>query len=301
MFRHACSLKPVNQWQRGCAHVQEFVCMCVVYSSILFICDRCSGKEAVWILVVSASRQQEPFVYSHLFHRDTWGRNIRKFPQTPVHFPTNVPWKLFLGGTLLPIHFLFGSSQIAFHFDKLWGVFLLLFILILLQFQLNKKNFSQFLHMPLKHPCLCVRGNIPVQGFLVSSWARSQGLIFSCVPPAPLSEPSAPGLSSSSPSLSGVLVYSVAQGPCDKKKEELVQLHTYLLSIHDLFRCLLQSKSMGLFVHFIISHQKNVWLLRKVSEHLSSNSCIIWAQMEHFEILNLVLPLPFHDFDQSLI
>ncbi len=94
----------------------------------------------------------------------------------------------------------------------------------------QEDNFSQsFLYMPIKHLCLCVRGNIPVRGFLVSSWARSQGLIFSGAPPAPLSEPSAPGLSSSSPSLSAVLVYSAAQGPCDKKKEELVQLHTCLL------------------------------------------------------------------------
>lgn len=59
---------------------------------------------------------------------------------SPVAMSTNVSWKLFLGGTLLPVHFLFGSSQIAFHFDKLGGVFLLLFIFILFQFQLNRKK-----------------------------------------------------------------------------------------------------------------------------------------------------------------
>lgn len=119
------------------------LCVCVSFilqSSLFVIVVQEKRLREYWLCL--QSRQQEPFVFSHLFHRDTWGRNIRKFPQTPVHFPTNMSWKLFLGGTLLPIHFLFGSSQIAFHFDKLWSVFLLLFILMLLQFQLNKKTIS---------------------------------------------------------------------------------------------------------------------------------------------------------------
>lgn len=89
----------------------------------------------------------------------------------------------------------------------------------------QEDNFSQsFLDMPIiLRLCLCVWGNIPVPGSLVSSWARSQGLTFSCAPPAPLSESSAPGLSSSFPSLSGVLVYSAAQGPCDKKNNETMR------------------------------------------------------------------------------
>ncbi len=122
----------------------------------------------------------------------------------------------------------------------------------------QEDNFSQsFLYMPIKHLCLCVRGNIPVRGFLVSSWARSQGLTFSGAPPAPLSEPSAPGLSSSSPTLSAVLVYSAAQGPCDKKKEELVQLHTCLLRHYTWLVQIPPSKQVyGTFVHFTTSHQK---------------------------------------------
>lgn len=85
----------------------------------------------------------------------------------------------------------------------------------------EKEHFGQlFLDTLNVRQCLCTREDIPVQASLVSSWAPAQGLTFSCVPPAPLSEPLAPGLSSSSPSLSGVLVYSAVRGPCDKQKQE---------------------------------------------------------------------------------
>ena len=135
LFRHACSLKPVAKRLRPCARVL-CVCVCVNWS-ILFICDGCSGKEAEWILVVSASRQQEPFVYSHLEH--IWEKH-QEIPtnHSPATMSMDAHESGFLGAAFLPVHFLFGSSQIAFHFDELWGVFLLLVVLMLIQFQLFK-------------------------------------------------------------------------------------------------------------------------------------------------------------------
>ncbi len=125
------------------------LCVCVSFilqSSLFVIVVQEKRLLEYWLCLRAGNRNRSSTVTCFT---GTHGGGTSGNSQTPIHFPTNMPWKLFLGGTLLPIHFLFGSSQIAFHFDKLWGVFLLLFVLILLQFQLNKKTIS------VNHFCIC--------------------------------------------------------------------------------------------------------------------------------------------------
>lgn len=141
--------QPVAKRLHPCAKVFVYAC-CLFFNPLylwLLIRKRgCVNTGCVCEQATGTVRLQSLVSQGHM------GEEHQEIPtnHSPVAMSTNVPWKLFLGGTLLPVHFLFGSSQIAFHFDKLGGVFLLLFILILFQFQLNRKK-----SILVNHFCIC--------------------------------------------------------------------------------------------------------------------------------------------------